>query len=190
MIVCIGWGSLTWDPGALPIQGDWQTNGPRLRIEFARQSSRGRLTLVLTPPVKPVPTLWAQLATLSVTDAREILREREGTASRYIASQLRQGPPGGSAAHRIVHAWLQDQKIEAAVWTALPPKWNRESHRMPTQEECVEFLRTRKGDEALAAEEYVRRTPIQICTTFRPRIEKELGWTPIGDVPHSRRGVR
>lgn len=34
-----------------------------------------------------------------------------------------------------------------------------------------------EGNEHQNAEEYVRRTPSQIRTTFRDRIERELGWT-------------
>ena len=48
-IVCIGWGSLVWDPGVLRCVGDWQTDGPTLPLEFARVWRDGRLALVLTP---------------------------------------------------------------------------------------------------------------------------------------------
>jgi hypothetical protein len=40
--VCLGWGSLIWDPRELPIAVEWQTNGPLLAVEFARQSKKGR----------------------------------------------------------------------------------------------------------------------------------------------------
>lgn len=179
MIACIGWGSLIWNPGELPIEGEWQAEGPGLRIEFARQSSLGRVTLVVAPPAKVVTTLWARINASSVAHACELLRQREGTATRYIASQGSNEPPGASAAHRSIHAWLQDKEIDAAIWTALRPKWNGADFQMPTEDECLEYLRTRTGKEALAAEEYIRRTPIQIRTSFRARIETELGWTPI-----------
>jgi hypothetical protein len=43
-IACVGWGSLVWDPRDLPVKGAWRPDGPRLPIEFARQSDNGRLT--------------------------------------------------------------------------------------------------------------------------------------------------
>jgi hypothetical protein len=178
-IACIGWGSLIWDPGELPITGEWHADGPGLRVEFARQSSRGRVTLVLAPPARVVTTLWAHIDASSVAQACELLRQREGTVARYIASQVSKDLPGASAAHQSVYRWLQDKEIDAAIWTALRPKWNGTDFQMPTEDECVEYLRTRSGNEAAAAEEYVRRTPKQIRTNFRARIETELGWTPI-----------
>ena len=47
MIACIGWGSLIWDRRNLDVDGHWRADGPTLPVEFARQSSDGRITLVL-----------------------------------------------------------------------------------------------------------------------------------------------
>ena len=46
MIVCLGWGSLIWRPGDLPV-GDWRDDGPEIKVEFVRESTDHRLTLVL-----------------------------------------------------------------------------------------------------------------------------------------------
>ena len=48
MIVCLGWGFLIWRPGDLPV-GDWRDDGPELKVEFVRESTDHRLTLVLDP---------------------------------------------------------------------------------------------------------------------------------------------
>ncbi len=46
-IACLGGGSLVWDPGGLPIQRSWFCGGPFAPVEFTRQSSGGRITLVI-----------------------------------------------------------------------------------------------------------------------------------------------
>lgn len=58
-IVCLGWGSLVWDPKELLIDGHWNTDGPLLPIEFCRQSQDGRLTLVIDPQSEPLQMLWS-----------------------------------------------------------------------------------------------------------------------------------
>jgi hypothetical protein len=63
LIACLGWGSLVWDPRELPVRGTWLTNGPFLPIEFARESSDGRITLVLVPDTIAVAqSLWASMS--------------------------------------------------------------------------------------------------------------------------------
>ncbi len=40
-IAILGWGSLIREPRGLPIDGEWQKDGPVLWIEFSRISQRG-----------------------------------------------------------------------------------------------------------------------------------------------------
>src|SRR6266568_4839894 len=78
MIACIGWGSLIWDMRNLDVNGNWRADGPLLPVEFARQSSNGRITLVLVEGAASVPTLWSAFNTRDLARARESLRQREG----------------------------------------------------------------------------------------------------------------
>ena len=83
MIVCLGWGSLIWNLGGLPVEklitrhdispwarcakklggevGNWQPDGPKVKVEFLRQSGGNRLTLVLHKDAEPVCSFWARM---------------------------------------------------------------------------------------------------------------------------------
>jgi hypothetical protein len=173
-IACIGWGSLVWDPGSLRLRSEWYSDGPALSIEFARQSDRNRVTLVLVPGTPPIRTLWAILDVPDLTAAGEMLRIREGTSIQFIGSFPGRGALTDPVA-RSIGQWAARRQLGGAVWTALPAKWNSRIGEVPTSDQVIEFLR--KQGSGSAAEEYVRRAPPQVRTPIRDRIETELGWT-------------
>ena len=76
-IACLGWGSLIWDPRGLPIRREWFKDGPFAPVEFTRQSSDGRMTLVIDPRATPTRLLWAHMLPAEPSVAREALRDRE-----------------------------------------------------------------------------------------------------------------
>ena len=72
MIVCLGWGSLIWRPVDLPV-GDWRDDGPEIKVEFVRESTDHRLTLMLDPDADdPVTSPWGivKLRLTTVSDAQ------------------------------------------------------------------------------------------------------------------------
>lgn len=83
-IAVIGWGSLIWDLRDLDIEGEWNTDGPLLPIEFARVSGGNRLTLVLVDNVPLQPALWAITRKASLAEAVTDLATREGTPASNI----------------------------------------------------------------------------------------------------------
>jgi hypothetical protein len=182
VIACIGWGSLIWDRRNLDVDGHWRVDGPLLPVEFARQSSNGRITLVLGRGFAPVPTLWSVFNTRDVAEARESLRVREDIPRSRSAESIAQWCRGENATADPVTTipdWAAVRNLEAAVWTNLRPKFAGTNGRIPTEAEVVAYLQTLEGQARAAAEEYVRRAPRQIATAYRRAIETALGWTPV-----------
>lgn len=181
MIACIGWGSLIWNMGNLDVDGNWRVDGPLLPVEFARQSSNGRITLVIMEGFAPIPTLWSVFKTRDLATARESLRQREGVPrprAHDLIACWRRGENRESEPAATISAWAGGKNLDAAVWTNLPPKFAETDGRVPTEDEVVAYLRTLEGQARAAAEEYVRRAPPQIATAYRRAIERALGWTP------------
>jgi hypothetical protein len=182
MIACIGWGSLIWDVRNLDVDGNWRVDGPQLPVEFARQSSNGRITLVLVRSAAPVPTLWSVFNTRDLAAARESLRQREGvprSRADDLIAHWRQGDNPQSEPDVTISAWAAGKGLDAVVWTDLPPKFAETDGRVPMEGEVIAYLRTLEGPARAAAEEYVRRAPPQIATPYRRAIERALGWTPM-----------
>lgn len=182
MIACIGWGSLIWDTRNLDVDGEWRADGPPMPVEFARQSSDGRITLVIVQGFASPPTLWSVFNTRDLVEARESLRVREDVprcrAALSIADWCRSENPV-SEPDATISVWASGKGLEAAVWTSLPPKFGGIDGRVPSENEVVAYLRRLEGEARAAAEEYVRRAPRQIATAYRQAIERALGWTPI-----------
>jgi len=152
-----------------------------LPVEFARESSGERITLVLVEGARLVRTLWALMSSANLDEARNALREREGISEGHLDRDIgfwcADRDSGGLAVEEI-QTWTQRLQLDAAVWTALPPGFKNRRGQTPTPEKIVEFLRGRDAEARRNAEEYVRRAPRQIDTDVRRMLEFELGWTP------------
>ncbi len=179
-IACIGWGSLVWDPRTLPIQRAWFQDGPFIPIEFARQSSDDRLTLVIEPKAKTVRCLWARMDDMELDSAIEALRKRENIPKNAL-EKIGKWSLGDDAPNDIpeLPEWVKSRSVEAVIWTALGPKFNNIDDKIPSMEQAVQYLKNLSGSSLDYAEKYVRHTPIQIDTEYRRRFEAELGWSPI-----------
>jgi len=182
MIACIGWGSLIWDMRDLDVDGNWRNDGPPLPVEFARQSSDGRITLVLVPGFASVPTLWSVFNTRDLPAARESLRQREGiprSRAGDLIADCHRGDNPVAEPDATIFAWAAGMGVDSAVWTNLPPRYSGIDGRVPTEDEVIAYLRALRGETRVASEQYVRRAPRQIATPYRRAIERVLGWTPM-----------
>lgn len=171
-IVCIGWGSLIWQPKSFIISGTWNEDGPNLPVEFVRESSGKRITLVIDKQAKPQKTLWALMPTSEISQAIQSLKERENSQKIEFVEATDNTT---DEIKSIIRDWLRVKNIDVAVWTGLEAKFNGSSVR-PTLDQVISHLTGLSGDEKVNAEEYIRRAPAQIDTEYRREIIKKLGW--------------
>lgn len=181
-IACLGWGSLIWRPENLLIHREWFLDGPFLQIEYARQSKDGRLTLVITEKAKPIRALWALMATTDLAKAKSSLLTREGIPEKKIETLIGSVTVTEETTDSIkltIQKWAANLKLDAVVWTNLPPKFNSTDNRVPKIEEAISYLNSLDINSRKNAEEYIRKTPQQIDTDYRRKFETEFGWTYI-----------
>ena len=179
LVACLGWGSLVWNTGELPIQRQWFEDGPFVRAEFLRQSENGRMTLVLHDTVAPVRSLWALMDIAEPAGAVTALRKREGIGEKSEKAHIGLWETGQASPATILNLgeWAQPRGISAAVWTNLPPKFDGKE-QVATSAQVVKYLRGLTGRVREVAEQYVRYAPAQTDTAYRREIEAALGWTP------------
>lgn len=172
-IACLGWGSLIWDPRERPIRSNCFEDGPLLRVEYLRQSKDNRITLVLHESALPVRSLWTLMDSDNLQRSKESLRKREGCKINHIASWSRSENCPSNIAE--ISEWAAGRGIDSVIRTGLPPKF-LENETAPSVEDVISHLKALNGSARDNAERYIRRTPAQIDTAYRRRIEAELGW--------------
>jgi hypothetical protein len=187
-IAILGWGSLIWQPKELAYNKTfgWQKDGPILPIEFARISKDGRLTLVITENGTKVPVLFTLSNYHNLEEAVLNLAVREGSGRNSIGSYCK-NKDTFSSKFRFedeLKNWIKNTGFDAVIWTNLGENWNIKNEkgdiiRQIEPERRIEYLKELKGNTSAIAEEYIRRTPIEINTDFRKEIETTLNWTPI-----------
>lgn len=179
-IVCLGWGSLVWDPRNLRLASEWKSDGPLLPLEFCRTSNNGRLTLVLVEGAHSVPSLWAELNYPDLNTAMEALREREGCPTlNPIGGWPDKLPKYGIGIDQIAD-WGKSVGADYVIWTALGPKFQDQNGLAPLNaQEAIDYLNRLEPAPHSIAKEYVQKAPAQIDTPFRREFEKALGWIKI-----------
>ena len=185
-IAILAWGSLIWQPKELAYNKTfgWQKDGPILPIEFARISKDGRLTLVITENGTKVPVLFTLSNCHNLEEAVLNLAVREGSGRNSIGSYDKNKDTFSSKFQfeNEIKNWIKNTDFDAVIWTNLGENWNIKNEkgdiiRQIEPERRIEYLKELKGNTSVIAEEYIRRTPIEINTDFRKEIEKKLNWT-------------
>lgn len=182
-IACLGWGSLIWNPGSLNLASGWKCDGPELPIEFARESSDGRITLVLVEGLKKSSALWAMLHAVNIESAKAELARREGVAQHNIKHSIgywdfNSDISNGKCSEEIA-IWGEEKGLDGVVWTNLKYGLRASRDVLPNIIDIEEHLNSLSGTQRDIAEEYVRKTPTQIQTQFRSELEQRMGWYPL-----------
>lgn len=142
-----------------------------MQVEFARESNDGRVTLVLYPGARPVPSLWARMEAHDVEQARHDLGSREGIPRRRWPELIGAWPQDSSECILGIEEWARARELDAVVWTALGANFDG---GQPLGDQVIRHFQTLRGERREKAEEYVRRAPRQIDTEVRRRIEEDL----------------
>lgn len=163
----------------MPVQGEWNNDGPMLPIEFARQSNNGRITLVIVPDKISFSSYWTLLEVKDSYEAKEALRAREEIPTKNIDTDIGMWNDELNAESEIeiaIAKWAISKSLSSVVWTALPPKFNGENNFIPTKEDVVKYLENLSPYKKEKAKEYIVKAPKTISTEYRIYIEDQLGW--------------
>lgn len=181
-IACLGWGSLVWDPRTIPIRGKWFDDGPILPIEFARESSNGRITLVIADVDFRVRSLWALMSVWNLDDAKAELAARENISEQNVKHSIGFWDRASSNSHgrsaAKIALWAEKHNLNGVVWTNLKFGFKNNRDFMPTYADVLKHLRSLPHEKRRVAEKYIRQAPIQIDTEYRRRMRDDLGWVP------------
>jgi len=179
---CIGWGSLIENSGCLVTAGQWKNDGPLLPVEFARESSDGRITLVICPTAARVPTRWILVNQSDVQAARANLgfREHPKATQKWIDESIGFWERTSAAQYGMesetISAWGTAQGLDGVVWTNLPCGFKTSRHVMPSCEDLLTHLGNLDGAALGRARDYVRNAPVEVNTAYRRQIVAQLGW--------------
>ena len=174
-IGCLGWGSLIWKPGELRLAGDWRADGPALPIEFSRVADGGELATAICLGAATVDVLWAPLITNSLQQACDDLASREGIPPARTDGigvlMVHEVEDGGG-----LNSWALAHRLDALVWTALPPRYQNIENRIPTAPEAADYLMSLDEATQAHARDYLQKVPEQIHTAYRQFFAERLGW--------------
>jgi len=119
---------LIWVVG-FRLKTKWRCDGPKLRIEFARISGDGRLTLVIHPGVVEQVTYRAVSEFEELSAAKSNLKNREHAKGvRHHGMSMSDEPvEKRDTAGTNIRCWLEEKKkdVDAAIWPGLPSNWEK-----------------------------------------------------------------
>ena len=186
-ILILGWGSLIYDLDGLPVEGNWQTNGPILPIEFSRISQKGVRSGCLTLVVDPingasVPTQFILSARHTLAEAIADLKKRERVLNENrigfvnllngtMASWAMENHP---EACQTVKAWAIANGVDAVVWTALTSNYQQVRGKPFSVSDALLYMQSLDGDIKKKATSYIRSAPETTETPLRREVSRSF----------------
>jgi hypothetical protein len=189
-IAVLAWGSVTWNPRELVIEGDFNPVGPDLRLEFARVSRDGRLTLVIDELIgASCSTFAARSGFDDLDEAIANLWSREGSGNERLPANLRlsgrvgfvdiaSGERSAKATARhpqaveSIRRWGLSHNYGAVIWTALASNFREERGRAFSVDAALVHLAGLPDAERNTALDYIRKAPLGIQTPVRAAVNE------------------
>ncbi|MFJ4453224.1 hypothetical protein ACIP1G_04935 [Pseudomonas sp. NPDC089392] len=75
-----------------------------------------------------------------------------------------------------LNSWALTHRLDALVWTALPPRYQNIENRIPMAPEAAEYLMSLDETTQAHARDYLNKVPGQIYTAYRQFCAERLGW--------------
>jgi hypothetical protein len=183
-IAILGWGSLIWDanPAFDLTHGEWQPDGPELKLEFSRVSQtaprRGVLTLVIDPQSGAATRVWFSMSKRSaLEEAIEDLRARERSPSTrsigYIVAAAGKAQYRNELAGSTIRSWATARRIDAAIWTDLPSNFESSLRNRFSISAAIAHLKSLDTETRSRAIEYIKRAPAFVDTPLRTALQAE-----------------
>jgi len=175
-IAILGWDSLVWRPGALPLATEWKKGGPSLPLEFSRisRSRGGALTLVIDPlHGTSTPTRFAASSRSDLTSVIEDMRSRERTSPEQVGYLDLRNQTVNCRTHReaaqTIGRWAMETGFQAAVWSDLPSNFEEHGGAFSVAD-GIRYLVSLREPGAGMARQYLLRAPLEIVTPLRERL--------------------
>jgi len=181
-IALLGWGSLLWDKSDREFDkhhSGWMFDGPVLKLEFSRKSTKrlNALTLVIDRiHGEECKVAYALSKRGTFERALTDLKEREGTNRKNIGyaftdgSGSRQGRDADSV--DAILRWAHGAALDVVLWTDLPGDFDS----VPKNDfltAAVNHVQQLRADAKALAAEYVWRAPAFIVTPLRTALQAE-----------------
>lgn len=148
---------------------------PSTPIEFSRVADGGELATAICLGAATVDVLWAPLMTNSLQQAYDDLASREGIPPARTDGigilMVHDVEDGGG-----LNSWALAHRLDALVWTALPPRYQNIENRIPTAPEAADYLVSLDEATQAHARDYLNKVPGQIYTAYRKFFAERLGW--------------
>jgi len=165
-IALLGWGSLLWEDSSEfdALHGNWQDDGPILKIEFSRisVSRSGALTLVIDPQNGvSVRVAYCLSKRPKISEVIEDIRKREKTSVRNIGYFCTTGQSRSRSRESLksILDWTSDRDLNGVVWTDLPSNFEKMRGQPFTVANAIEYLHTLDEEARAKANEYFRKAP-------------------------------